>query len=138
MAYLLDTNVASELTKSSPHPGVSAWLDTVPGPSLYLSVLVIGEVRQGIERVRNRDPVKAAVFEAWLVRLEHSFGDRIVPIDLQIAQEWGVLNAKRSLPLVDGLLAATAQVRGWTIVTRNTKDFQHASARLLDPFEWPV
>ncbi|MFF3672181.1 type II toxin-antitoxin system VapC family toxin [Microtetraspora malaysiensis] len=138
MGYLLDTNVASELTKSRPHPGVSAWLDTVPGPALYLSVLVIGEIRQGIERIRDRDPVRAGVFESWLVRLEHSFGERIVPIDLMIVQEWGAISSRTPLPVVDGLLAATARVRGWTVVTRNTKDFERTGARLLNPFEWPV
>jgi toxin FitB len=138
MAYLLDTNVASELTKARPHPAVTAWLDTVPGPALYLSVLVVGEIRQGIERARERDPAKAAVFESWLVRLEHSFGDRIVPIDTPVAHEWGVLNARTPLPVVDGLLAATARVKGWTVVTRNVKDLERAGARVLDPFGWPV
>lgn len=138
MPYLVDTNVASELTKSRPHPAVSAWLDSVPGPALYLSVLVIGEIRQGIERVRDRDPAKASVFESWLARLEHSFGDRIVPIDVKVAQEWGAMNAKAGISVVDGLLAATARVRGWTVVTRNTKDFERSGARLLDPFDWPT
>ncbi|MBO3745466.1 type II toxin-antitoxin system VapC family toxin [Streptosporangiaceae bacterium NEAU-GS5] len=138
MAYLLDTNVASELTKSRPHPAVSAWLEAAPGPALYLSVLVVGEIRQGIERVRDRDPVKAAVFESWLTRLEHGFADRIVPVDLKVARQWGLLNAKATLPVVDGLLAATALAYGWTLVTRNTKDFARASVPLLDPFAWPV
>lgn len=138
MAFLLDTNVASELTKRSPNPAVAAWLDSVPGPSLYISVLVVGEIRQGIERIRDRDPAKAAVFESWLARLEHGFADRIVPIDVPVAQEWGAMNAVTRLPVADGLIAATARVHGWTVVTRNVRDFEEAGVRLLDPFDWAV
>ncbi|MEV0974339.1 PIN domain-containing protein [Microtetraspora glauca] len=82
--------------------------------------------------------LKAGVFESWLVRLEHNVSERIVPVDLRVAQEWGALNSRAALPVVDGLLAATARLRGWTVVTRNIEDFERTGARLLNPFEWPV
>lgn len=135
MGFILDTNVASEVTRRSPDTNVKAWLDTVPGPTLHLSVMVIGEIRQGVERLRQRDPEQASVYETWLARLRSEFHDRIVPITADIAQEWGRLNAQRPLPVVDGLLAATASANRWILVTRNVKDFSGVPVHTLNPFE---
>lgn len=134
MSFLLDTNVVSEIRKKVPDPGVSAWFDTVPADQLFLSVLVVGEIRQGIERLVRRDPVQAETFERWLGQLVDLYGDRIVPITADIAEAWGRLNVPDPVAVVDGLMAATALVHGWTLVTRNVGDVTATGVRLLNPF----
>ena len=134
MNFLLDTNVVSEIRKKVPNAGVEAWFDSVSADALYLSVLVVGEIRQGIERLSRRDPVQAEVFEQWLTELVDAYGDRIVPVTVDVAQIWGRLNVPDPVPVVDGLLAATALAHNWTLVTRNGKDVASTGVRLLDPF----
>lgn len=134
MGFLLDTNVVSEIRKREPHPGVLDWFASVPASELFLSVLVIGEIRQGIERLARRDPARARVFEHWLKQLSAVYEDRIVPITTDAAEAWGRLNVPDPVPVVDGLLAATALVRGWTFVTRNTADIASTGVRVLNPF----
>ena len=134
MAYLLDTNVVAETRRPTPNPHVMRWFASVAGDELYLSVMVLGEVRQGIERLRSRDPERASTFETWIDTLERDYADRIVPVSAEVADEWGRLNAPAPLPVVDCLLAATAKVHGWTLVTRNRKDVERTGVRLLDPF----
>jgi toxin FitB len=138
VAFLLDTNIISEVRKPRPDGRVTAWLASVEGDDLFLSVLVVGEIGQGIERLRRRDPRRAAAYVEWLVELRTAYADRIVPVDLAAADEWGRLNSVTRLPVVDGLLAATAKVRGWTLVTRNTRDVAGTGVRLLDPFAPPA
>jgi toxin FitB len=138
VAFLLDTNIVSEVRKPRPDARVTAWLASVEGDDLFLSVLVVGEISQGIERLRRRDPRRAAAYAGWLVELRTAYADRIVPVDLAAADEWGRLNSVTRLPVVDGLLAATAKVRGWTLVTRNTRDVAGTGVRLLDPFAPPA
>jgi toxin FitB len=135
LSFLLDTNVVSEARKRTADPNVRAWFASVPDSDLYLSVLVLGEVRQGVERLRRRDPARAAVYDEWLSKLLRDYADRIVPVTAEVAQEWGRLNVPDPLPVVDGLLAATARIHGWTLVTRNTSDLARAGVRLLDPFQ---
>ena len=135
--YLLDTNILSELRKRRPSYMVAAWFDTVSEEDLYLSVLVAGEIRQGIERLRRQHPERAADYEQWLDELLMVYGDRIVGIDVLVADEWGRLNTGRTLPVVDGLLAATARVHEWTLVTRNVRDFPK-DLDILNPFEPPA
>jgi len=134
VAFLLDTNVVSEARRQTPDSKVRAWLASVPDAELYVSVLVIGEIRQGIERLRRRDPAQVVVFETWLSTLLHDYADRIVPVTAEVAEEWGRLNVPDPLPVIDGLMAATAKVRGWTFVTRNVADLARAGVRLLNPF----
>jgi predicted nucleic acid-binding protein len=134
VSFLLDTNVVSEIRKKSPDTNVSAWLSSVPASDLFLSVLVVGEIRQGVARLARRDSPGAAVLEQWLEQLIRIYGDRIVPVTVEVAQVWGRLNATEPVPVVDGLLAATALVRGWTLVTRNTADVAKTGVRLLNPF----
>lgn len=134
MSFLLDTNVISEVRKPAGDPGVKAWLGSIPEAEVYLSVLVVGEIRQGIERLRRRDPKQATIYEIWLATLYHDYADRLIPITADIAEEWGLLNVPDRLPGIDGLMAATARVRGLTLVTRNTTDFARAGVRLLNPF----
>jgi toxin FitB len=137
VAFLLDTNVISEARKPAPDPNVRAWLDSVPEDELYLSVLVVGEIRQGIERLRRRDPARAEPYEAWLSALLRGFADRLLPITAEVCEEWGRLNVPDPLPVVDGLMAATASSRNWTFVTRNVKDLARTGVRLLNPFDAP-
>ena len=136
MSFLLDTNVVSEGRKPSADAHVRAWYASVYSYELYLSVLVIGEIRQGIERLQRRDPVQAQAYERWLGLLRAEYADRILPVTEDVAEEWGRLNAISPLPIIDGLLAATAKVFGLTLVTRNTADMARTGVSLLNPFLW--
>jgi predicted nucleic acid-binding protein len=135
VAFLLDTNVVSEARKPTPDSNVRAWLASVPEGELYLSVLVVGEIRQGIERLRRRDPMQAGPYETWLAALLHGFADRLVPVTAEVCEEWGRLNVPDPLPVVDGLMAATAKIWDWTFVTRNVADLARTGVRLLNPFD---
>jgi len=135
LSYLLDTNVISELRKGErADTNVSAWFDGLDDEEIYLSVLTIGEIRRGIESVRRRDPDSAAALDSWLARLDEAHGDRILAVDQTVAEEWGRMNVPDPLPVVDGLLAATARVAGLTFVTRNVADVKSSGVELLDPF----
>ncbi len=135
MSWLIDTNVLSELRKGDrAHPAVRAWFSEVPECELYVSVLVLGEIRRGLESVRRRDAIGAIALEQWLLRMTESFADRVLPIDAAVADCWGALNVPDPLPAVDGLLAATALVHEMTLVTRNTRDVEGTGVQLLDPF----
>ena len=135
MTWLVDTHVLSELRKGErAAPGLREWFDAADESKLYTSVLVVGELRRGIESIRRRDQPAAIALETWLNRLTESFADRILPIDLVIADRWGGLNVPDPIPTVDGLLAATALVYDHTLVTRNTRDVARTGVRLFDPF----
>lgn len=136
MSYLLDTNVLSELRKRSPHAAVAAWLETTKADDLHMSVLVIGEVRRGIERLRARDTRQAHVFEQWLQTLKRDYRHRILPVSPTIAETWGRLSAPRPLPVIDSLLAATAIVHDLSLVTRDTSTLQGTGASLLNPWQF--
>jgi predicted nucleic acid-binding protein len=135
MSYLLGTNVLSEVRRPRPDPGVVAWFESVRADELYLSVMVVGEVRHGIERLARRNPGRADVFEKWLIDLQELYGQRVMPVTAPIAELWGRLTARDPLPVADGLTAATALVHGWTFVTRNTADVIRTGVRLVNPFE---
>lgn len=137
MTYLLDTNVVSELRKRDPDPHVQAWYATVTSAELFLSVLTIGEIRLGIQRLRRKDEPQASLLEQWLQGLHVAYRDHLVDVDADVAEEWGRLNVPDPLPVIDGLLAASAKVRGWTLVTRNLADLQRSGVALLNPFEPP-
>lgn len=136
MPYLLDTNVVSELRKARPDRRVAEWFAAVPDDSVHLSVLVIGEIRQGIERLRLRDADRARALDDWLRTLRTVHEERIVPVSGEIAEEWGRLNVPDPLPVVDGMLAATARVHHWTLATRNTKQVERTGVQLVNPFEF--
>ena len=136
MSYLIDTNVLSELRRKLPDPKVVAWLQARPRPALYLSVLTLGEIRKGIERVE--DGARKQALRDWLeVELPNYFVGRLLDIDAHIADRWGRLmaSAGRPLPAIDGLLAATALQHDLTLVTRNTKDFAGLEVLLINPWE---
>ncbi len=113
---------------------MKSWLSSVPAGELYLSALVLGEVRRGVERLKRCDPVQAETYEAWLDAVLRDYADRILPVDAEIAEEWGRMSVPDPVPIVDGLMAATAKVRGMTFVTRNTADVARTGVRLLNPF----
>ena len=137
MTYLLDTNVVSELRKGSRGDrSLIAWISTVAPKALYTSVLVIGELRRGIEGIRRRDDRQAKAYENWLEQVRLAFAGRILDIDERIAEEWGRLNVPDPLPAIDGLLAATAKVHSLALATRNVADVSRTGVSTIDPFSW--
>ena len=135
MTYLLDTNILSEVRKPRPGGSVADWWESVSADDVYLSVLVVGEIRLGIERLlHRRDRSQAAVFERWLGTLKQDFGNRVLPVTTTIAEAWGRLAAPEPLPAVDGLLAATALVHGLTLVTREGRRLERTGIPLLNPW----
>ena len=136
MTLLLDTNVLSELRRGERcDPRVRRWALSTTQSELHTSVIVLGELKRGVERVRPKNPRFAAELERWLSRLVARMGDRILPVDPAIALAWGRIAAPRTVPPIDGLLAATALVHGFTLVTRNVKDIADLGVSYLNPFE---
>ncbi len=137
--FLLDTNCISELVRPAPEPRVIEWMETADEGLLYLSVLTLGEIRKGIAGLGQGK--RRTRLETWLeVDLQARFFKRIIPIDLGIADRWGLLAAEskrqgRTLAIIDGLLAATAIHYSLTIVSRNTSDFEGAQVQVLNPWE---
>ena len=132
--YLLDTNLISETRKVRADPGVLAFLSAADSAGLFLSVLTLGELRKGVEAKRRSDSVAATRLGAWVDDIETIFADRVLPVDGAAARLWGELSARRSLPVIDTLIAATAITRGLTLVTRNTRDIAATGVQLVDPW----
>ena len=120
--FLLDTNVISELRKPKPHGAVIAWLQSADDAQLFLSAVTVGEIQAGIEITREQDAAKAAEIEAWLELVASAYN--ILPMDATIFRCWARLMHRQSDTLYeDAMIAATAQVHGLTVVTRNVADF---------------
>ena len=135
MSYLLDSNVVSELRKRErADAGVRQWFDAVDDTELFLSVLTVGEIRRGIDSIHRRDRTRALSLNRWFRALVTEYEGRLLPVDQKVAEEWGRMNAVRTLPAVDSLLAATAHVHGLTFVTRNTRDVAQTGVPCLNPF----
>jgi predicted nucleic acid-binding protein len=107
---------------------------SVPPRTLHLSVLVVGEIRRGIERLRPSDPVQAFTIEGWLNELGEHFSARMLPVDRRVADTWGHMGAIRPIPVEDGLMAATALVHDMTFVTRNVGHVTGLGVTLLNPW----
>ena len=133
--YLIDTNVISEVRKGSRcHPAVRTWWSSTAADEKFLSVLTIYEIRKGIENIRRRDVRSAVTLEKWLLGIIEDHADRILVVDVDIAEECGRLNASGPLPVIDGLIAATAKVHGLTLVTRNVPDIARTGVDALNPW----
>jgi predicted nucleic acid-binding protein len=136
VSYLIDTNIISEIRKGSRcDPRVSAWYASIADEDLFLSTLVVGEIRKGVELARARDAGKAALLERWLREVESAFDGRVLGIDNTVSDRWGRMSAIRPVPVIDGLLAATALTNGLTLVTRNDRDIDGLGVSVLNPFK---
>jgi len=133
--FLLDTNVISEIRKRDrAHPNVIDWVARTPVEEIGTSVLVLAEIRRGIELRRRSDPGQARLLDRWFAQMRARLGDRVLPVDEPIAEVWALLGIPDPLPLIDGLLAATAKARGLTLVTRNVADVSATGVAFIDPF----
>jgi len=135
VSYLLDTNVLSETVRRRPSRAVIAWLEQVPDEALFISVLTLGEIRKGVEGLgasQRRERLRL-----WL---EHElvawFGQRVLPIDREVADRWGRLLGEvgRSVPAIDSLIAATALHHELRLVTRNESDFNYPGLEVVNPW----
>jgi predicted nucleic acid-binding protein len=135
MSYLLDTNIISETIRRNPNKALISWLDKIPGEALFVSVLSLGEIRKGIEGLSDRR--RREKLRIWL---EHDlpawFEGRVLPVDLAVADRWGRLlaDARRLVPTIDSLLAATALHHELRLVTRNSGDFVYLGLEVINPF----
>ena len=132
MSYLLDTCVLFEARRRSA-PAV-AWLQAADPVTLFLSVITVGEIAKGIAVRERTDPVAAVALGRWLDGIRTIYTDRVLPIDDAVATAWGHLMARRSLPVPDGLIAATARVHNLTLVTRNVADFADTGVDVVNPW----
>ena len=136
MRYLIDANIISEVRKGARCDAhVSAWYASIADDDLYLSTLVLAEIRKGVELARPRDAGKAAALERWLREVEAAFEGRVLGIDNAVSDRWGRMSAIRPAPAIDGLLAATALTHNLTLVTRNDRHVAGLGATVLNPFK---
>lgn len=132
--YLLDTNVVSELRKPKPHGAVLAWLRAADDAQLHLSAVTIGEIQAGIELTREQDPAKAAEIEAWLELVTAAYN--VIPMDALTFRTWArLMHRKSDTVYEDAMIAATATVHGFTVVTRKVAEFKAFGVPLLNPFK---
>lgn len=136
--FLLDTCVVSEQARAQPCAAVQGWMDLHAADLLYLSVVSVAEIRQGIAHLRDED--RARRYARWLDgHVMPAFGSRLLPVDLAVAERWGdmrgaAMRAGRPLTMVDSLIAATALVHDMAIVTRNVADFEPFGVRIVNPW----
>ena len=141
MSYLIDTCVISELIKAKPHLGVIEWFNKVDENLLFLSVITIGELEKGISKLGLNESNKRSKIEKWFKKdLIPRFENRIIPIDSEIALKWGLVlgeNEKNGIkiPVLDGLIGATALVHNLTVVTRNVEDINFTGALIINPWK---
>jgi predicted nucleic acid-binding protein len=136
LKFPLDTNVISEIRKRDrAHPNVADGMARTPVKDMGTSVVVLAEIRRGIELRRGHDAEQAASLDRWFAQTRSRLGDRVLSIDEPIAEAWASLSVPDPMPFIDGLLAATVKVHGLTLVTRNTADVMRTGATILDPFK---
>ena len=139
MRYLIDTCAISELSARKPSEDVRRWFASVPDEDLYLSVVTIGELRKGIDRLSEDDPLRQRL-ERWFSSVRAVFSGRILEFDERMAMAWGKIVGEsirlgKTRPAVDAQLAATALVNWMVLVTRNEKDFEYTGVQFLNPFD---
>ena len=137
MNYLLDTCVISELVKTSPNSNVVDWLHDTPTERLYLSVITVGEIRKGL--TKRPDSKRKNLLTNWLNLLLEDYQTRIFPIDLTVAENWGIIQGKAekngmAMPSIDGLIAAIAYTHNLVLVTRNISDFEASGLPIKNPW----
>jgi len=138
MKYLLDTCVISELVAKKPNPQVIDWIESIDPDSAFLSVITIGEIRKGIEKLP--DSRRRTTLQAWLSEeLPARFSGRILPIDIKVALTWGELTGSlesegKRMAAIDSLIAATALNSHCSLVTRNESDFRQAGITIVNPW----
>jgi len=133
--FLLDTNVVSELRRPKPDTRVSGWFSATITTDLYISVVTVMELEIGVRRMERRDGDQGRRLRSWLEdQVREAFDGRILPVDLDIARQAAVLQVPNPRPHLDALIAATAKVRGFSVVTRNTADFQSTGIDIVDPW----
>lgn len=131
--FLIDTDVLSILRKRERNPEIDRWISGQRTTDLYVSVVSIGEIEQGIVRQQRRNPAFARVLAAWLDSVLALYGDRILAVDLSTARRWGSLSGVLGHEGADLMIAATALEHGLTVVTRNVRHFEPAGVPVLDP-----
>jgi toxin FitB len=133
--FLLDTNIISEIRKRErADANVARWVEHTPVTEIGTSVIVLAEIRRGIELKRRSDLEQSKLLDRWYASMRERLDDRVLPIDEPVAEAWASLRIPDALPLIDGLLAATAMVHGLTVVTRNARDISRSGVPVLDPF----
>jgi hypothetical protein len=139
VTFLVDTNIVSELRKGRAMDArVRAWDLATGDDDKFVSVLTLGEIRRGIERIRRRDVRQAHALDRWLRVLVRDYADRILPVDAEVADAWGRLDDRPTLPVIDALLAATALVHGLTLATRNVRDVARTGVATVNPFTFEL
>ncbi|MGA9708581.1 MAG: type II toxin-antitoxin system VapC family toxin [Candidatus Sulfotelmatobacter sp.] len=132
--YLLDTNIISEIRKPKPHGAVMTWFEGMRDEQICLSAVTLGELQEGIERIRRQDPAKARAIETWVNELENS--STVLPMDGRCFRETArMMVGKQESLFYDVMIAATARLHGLTLATRNEKDFRHLGVGIFNPFK---
>ena len=132
--FLLDTNVVSQRQKRRPDVNVMAWLATVPADAMFISVVTLMEIQNGIELLRERDATAAGELESWLDEIGAT--ETILDVTPPVARAWGRLLERASQDLAaDALIAATAATHDLTVATRNVADFKSFPVQVLNPFD---
>jgi hypothetical protein len=133
LSVILDTNVISEIRRGR-NADVTAWFAAIIPERVYTSVIVLGEIRRGIELIARRDKVQAQVLERWYAHMRRQLGNRVLPIDEAVMTIWSTISVPDRLPAYDGLIAATALAHGMAIATRNAADYRRVGVDVIDPW----